>query len=69
MTIASTMQDSTVTPQSKQTVAETVKSMQVHFASTGSYRGEDLVRVFGSPVEGVTATLQSTVPANSRKPV
>ena len=45
----------------KESVGDTVRSMRQHFASTGAYRGEDLIKVFGNPVEGVVATLQTTL--------
>jgi hypothetical protein len=35
--------------------SEWAKEMQMHFARTGSYRPEDLQRVLGDPLQGVSA--------------
>jgi hypothetical protein len=37
--------------------AEWVKDMQLHFARTGTYRPEDLQRLLGDPMQGVSAPM------------
>lgn len=37
--------------------ADWAKEMQLHFARTGTYRAEDLQRVLGDPVQGISAPM------------
>ena len=46
----------------QESVQATMQRMSGHFAQTGSFLGDDLVRVIGSPTEAVSATAQPGLP-------
>lgn len=41
------------------TLQETVQRMQQHFANTGAFRPEDLLKVLGDPTKGVSVNLRT----------
>lgn len=47
------------------TMQQTVKRMQEHFVSTGEFRAEDVVKVLGDPLKGVTLHLPEAFSASS----